>query len=392
MRKRSIVIIGAGIAGLTLARFLERDGHSVTLIERAKDFSAQGHSIGFRGIGFQVMDLLGLKDRIESTGRGYRASVSRTMRSGRQLRTTLYSDHAKTVGGNTTTQRGMLHRALAENLPPAIDLRFGLRPTAIAQDTAKASVTLSDGTTLSADVLVGADGANSEVRRIVMPEIAFRDFGGVYVGMTVSVDHGQGVDDANSYWGRGRLAALFPVNAQSMAVVVYQTDDYGPVPDSDDPIAWRDYFAKAYADAAPPVRRVLGALKPGDDVFHDRIRQVPPDHAARGRIALVGDAGYCPTFFAGNGAAVAAVGAYCLARSLRNVDDDVEALKAYEARILPFAAGYQASALGMRNRLFERSRVKTVIRALGMQFMPASVFARAQSRQYRAETKLSDVD
>jgi 2-polyprenyl-6-methoxyphenol hydroxylase-like FAD-dependent oxidoreductase len=392
MKHRSVVIIGAGIAGLSLARFLERDGHRVTLIERAKDFSAQGHSIGFRGIGFQVMDLLGLRERIERTGRGYRASVSRTLRGGRRLRETLYSDHAKTVGGNTTTQRGQLHRALAENLPDAIDLRFGLRPTAIAQDAERVDVTLSNGERLRGDILAGCDGANSEIRRLVAPEVEFRDFGGVYVGMTVTVDHGQPVCDANAYWGRGRLAALFPVDAHAMAVVVYQHDDFGPTPDSNDPVAWRDYFARSYADAAEPVRRVLAALKPGDEIFHDRIRQVPPRLAARGRVALVGDAGYCPTFFAGNGAAVAAVGAYCLARSLRLEDDDAAALKAYEARILPFAAGYQASAQRMRDTLLERSPLKTALRELGMRFMPASVFTRNQARQYRAEAKLSDVE
>ena len=136
---------------------------------------------------------------------------------------------------------------------------------------------------------------------------------------------------------------------------------------------------------------MLDALKPGDDVFHDRIRQVPAQCAVAGRVVLVGDAGYCPTFFAGNGAALAAVGAYCLARCLKAHDDDTAALQDYEARILPFAAGYQANARRMRATLFDRSPLKIVVRELGMKYMPQAIFARNQRRHYRGEVQLSDV-
>ena len=68
--------------------------------------------------------------------------------------------------------------------------------------------------TFEGGALIGADGVNSEVRKLVMPDIPFLDFGGVYVGMTIKVDHGLPVSDGNSYWGRGRLVALFPVDAE----------------------------------------------------------------------------------------------------------------------------------------------------------------------------------
>jgi 2-polyprenyl-6-methoxyphenol hydroxylase-like FAD-dependent oxidoreductase len=390
LKQRSVIIVGGGIAGLTLARFLDREGHGVQVLERTADFSAQGHTISLRGVGFQVMDLLALKARVERVGRDYSATRSLTL-EGRPLRLVAQSAQARAVGGVAVTQRGLLHAALAEDLPSSIEIRFGARIKAVDQKDAAARVKLDDGACLSADIVVGADGANSAVRRMAFPDVDAVDFGGDYVGMTVNTDHGLPLGELRAYYGVARLVSLFPVGASRVAVVVYQDDSFEPVPESNAADAWTAYFARNYVSAAEPVRRILASLKDGDDIFHDRIRQVPPKRAAAGRIALVGDAGYCPTFFSGNGAALAAAGAYVLSKSLARLDDDRAALADYEARILPFAAPYQVNARRLRNVIFAHSPVRVALRRLAQRYTPQFVYAQGIRRHYRGEVRLSDI-
>jgi 2-polyprenyl-6-methoxyphenol hydroxylase-like FAD-dependent oxidoreductase len=390
VKRRAITIVGAGIGGLTLARFLAADGHRVTLIERASDFSAQGHSIGFRGVGFQVMELLGLRARVEQTGRHYRATRTYTM-AGEQLRTVMSRDHAQAVGGIAVTQRGLLHAALHEGLPPEIEVRFGVKPIGLKEEGDEVVVALSDGTSLRSDLLVGADGANSTVRRLAMPDTESVDCGGVYVGMTIKTDHGLMVQEVAAYFGVARIVSFLPIDRQSVSVVIYQDDSYEAVPVENSPGAWAPYLKRAFADAAEPVRRILPSLQLGDDIYHDRIRQVPPKRVVSGRIALIGDAGYCPTFFSGNGSALAAVGAYCLAKWLRTSEDDRAVLEEYQKRILPFAAGYQTNATRLRNTLFTHSGWKIALRHLALRYTPEFIYARGTRRHYRGEARLSEV-
>jgi 2-polyprenyl-6-methoxyphenol hydroxylase-like FAD-dependent oxidoreductase len=389
MRKRAVSIVGGGVGGLTLARFLAADGHKVTVLERAKDFSAQGHTIGMRGIGLQAMDLLGLGRRVAQAGLNPRASASYSMK-GQHLRTTSYADHGAAVGGIVVTQRGLLHAALHENLPKAIDLRFDVQPMALKQDAASVTLRLSDASSLSSDIVVGADGANSAMRGLVLPNAMVLDRG-VYVGATVDIDHGLPPGEVATFFGKARTVIFFTYSATRTAIVIYQDNAY-PAPSIDaDAATWATYLNTDFQNWATPVRRTLGAIKPGDRLFKDRIRQVPPSQTAIGRAALLGDAGYCASFFSGNGAGLAAAGAFCLAKSLGRDDDDLAALQSYEARIVPFVAPYHANADRLRGTLFMRSDLKLLIRRLTMRYMSPAAVARMARRHYRGEIQLSDL-
>lgn len=336
------------------------------------------------------MELLGLRERMEQTGRNYRATRSFTM-AGDHLRTVTNTDHAEAVGGIAVTQRGLLHAVLHTDLAPQIDVRFGVRPVGLRQQSEGVAVALSDGTTLRSDLVIGADGANSAVRKLVMPDVKPLDFGGIYAGMTIKTDHRLLVGEIATYFGVARVVAFFPVDAQTVSVVIYQDDSYETVPAENSPEVWAPYLKRMFADAAEPVRRILSALQTGDDIYHDRIYQIAPKQVVRGRIALLGDAGYCPTFFAGNGSGLATVGAYCLAECLRATDDDLAALEAYQARIVPFAAEYQRNAKRLRDNVFTHSPWRIALRRLVLRYAPAFIFALGTRKHYRGEARLADV-
>src|SRR5262249_19679992 len=146
-------------------------------------------------------------------------------------------------------------------------------------------------------------------------------------------------------WGEGESVSLIPLGPDRLGVMIYQDTRHPTPPPSSDPVVWRAYLARLYANYPREVKDSMAALKEGDEVFADEILMVPAQRLAKGRLALLGDAGYCPTFFSGMGAAAALLGAYALSRQLARHDDPTLALAEYEARLVPLARGYQASAL-----------------------------------------------
>jgi 2-polyprenyl-6-methoxyphenol hydroxylase-like FAD-dependent oxidoreductase len=150
----------------------------------------------------------------------------------------------------------------------------------------------------------------------------------------------------------------------------------------------RRYLTELYRAFPAWVTDAIAALKDGDEVFADDILMVPAARIAKGRVALVGDAGYCPTFFSGMGAAAALVGAYALSRQLDTRDDVAAALAAYERRVVPLAKGYQKAALGARRRTLARGLVAK-LRDIVTAKMPESVGDIATRRHYQIEVTMA---
>src|SRR5690606_7150222 len=236
-----------------------------------------------------------------------------------------------------TVFRGDLESALYEAVRDRAAIRFGTTVQAVDQDADRVRVTLSDGTSEQADLLVGADGLHSGVRRIVFgPERDFRvdlqHMVGAFPLTEVPADIPE--DTGTVFIGPGRTAAVVNLGAdRSSAFFTYRSAD----PEADlsrGPVgALTAAFADLGGGAAGALRRLADAP---DGAYFDSVSQVAMDRWSRGRVGLLGDAAWCVSLFAGHGAALALSGADWLGDALGEHRGDVPAALAHwESRLRP---------------------------------------------------------
>ena len=197
------------------------------------------------------------------------------------------------------------------------------------------------------DLVIGADGIHSNTRRLVFgPEAPFSS----YLGSTfnlfslpndLGLSHGAVV-----YAEAGRTAVVMAVrdSLELFAMLTFATDmpPFGVHPDKAEQIR---RTAAVFADGGWEVPRLLDAMQRADDLYFDTVSQIRMPSWSKGRVALVGDAAFAPSFRSGQGTSLALVGAYVLAGELASHDDPADAFAAYEHIARPFVEANQALAI-----------------------------------------------
>ncbi|HEX4445042.1 MAG TPA: FAD-dependent monooxygenase [Galbitalea sp.] len=375
-----IVVVGAGIAGLGFAWWARRSGFDVTLVDSARRFEARGHYVALKAAGVEVVREMGL----EEACRRRQASFDSThiMRAdGRPLRTLATDESDANLGGYILFRRSELHEALYDAVTTDTPVRFGTKLTSVEHEGDEVIAGLSDGSSIRADLIVGADGIHSDVRRLTFGEGFTHRLGGHYVGMTLDYKHGLATDADDAYFGVGQMAALMPTDATRVSAILYIGDAFGQVPSGDELIP---FLRSVYADFAQPVRDVLDRLTPESYLFSDDIAQVRMPHIVSNRVALIGDAAHSPTFMSGMGSALALQDARCLAGSLANKDVTV-ALASYEGTMQPIAREYATSARQLAPFVLHRSRFRAALRNTVTRFTPSGMLDQGIRNFYHAE-------
>jgi 2-polyprenyl-6-methoxyphenol hydroxylase-like FAD-dependent oxidoreductase len=335
MSDQTVLISGAGIAGSTLAYWLARHGFRSTVVEHAAALRSSGSPVDVRGPAMEVAERMGVMPAIRQAGTD-RTGTSFVNANGRRVGRVNQRALQQAAGSREVElPRGDLAAILYQAGRDDAEFVFGDAIVALSQDEHGVDVTFEHAQPRRFDLVIGADGLHSAVRRLAFgPESDFIQHLGIYVA-TVRLDGLDGLIEGGRevvmYNTPGRAAAIHPSRGQALAFFAFRSP---AVPDFDyrDTAQHKRLLAAAFADGGWRVPELLKRVQATDDLYFDSVSQVRVRPWWHGRVALVGDAASCVSLF-GDGSSLAMAGAFTLAEQLAACPADHQsAFRRYEAQ------------------------------------------------------------
>jgi len=365
-----VLISGGGIAGPALAHWLHRHGIEATIVERSPAPRPGGHAVDVRGVAREVVERMGLMpavlaNRVDERGI---AMVNARGRRTAEMAADLFGGEG--IVAEIEISRGDLAGLLYEATRATAGYRFGDRITALAQDADGVDVTFKSGATERFDVVVGADGVHSGVRALAFgPDRDFVRYLGGYTAYFTVPDPGDLDHWFQMYNAPGGLVAgLRPERGGTAKASLGFTN---PIPAYDGLTVAQQQrvLAEKLSAARWKVPALLAAMPEASDFYFDSVNQVHVGQWWRGRVALLGDAGYCGSPLAGLGTSMSLVGAYVLAGELASASDPADAFAAYQREMADYVAGGLELPPGGMAMFAPKSRLMIALRGLSWRSM-----------------------
>lgn len=346
-----ILVCGAGVAGLASALDLGTRGHDVTVVEYARRLRLRGTPIDIRGDAIGTAAGMGLLPVIQE--RRIRMSellqfVDRDGEPVARIPMAEVSDSADDI----EIVRADLVRILADALPDAVEIRFGDGVDSLVDDGDGVDVGFRSGGGERFDLVVGADGQHSAVRRLVFgPERDYLRHLGVYIALADFPGDARADRVSSMCTVPGRMAGIARFKDKAVATFTFRSEplDY----DHHDLDAQKKILVDAFAgQTAWRIPELLEAALADPEFYFDSASQIHMPSWHRGRVVLVGDAAHCAAFLSGRGTSLALTGAWLLAEELERCGGDhTAAFEGYEARQRPYVTAAQERVGEGRERL-----------------------------------------
>ncbi len=336
-----IVINGIGVAGPALAYWLTRSGHSVLLVEEAPALRRDGYIIDFWGLGYDIVERMGLIGEIRRLGYHMR-EVRVVDRDGRkQGGFDVGIFFGLTNDRFTSVRRADISATIYQAIEGRVETIFGDSVAGIEERDDGVVVTFDHAAPRHADLVIGAGGLHSRVRRLVFgPESEFEAPLGYHVA-AFEVAGYRSRDELVfvSHNLPGRQLSRFTMRDDRTLFLLIVRDEYLH---GDDP---KSALKSAFAGAGWEWPQIEQELEAASSLYFDSVSQIRMDRWSKGRVALIGDAAACVSLMAGEGTGLAIAEAYVLAGELHACGGDyATAFRNYEQRLMPFLRAKQASA------------------------------------------------
>ncbi|QQQ78883.1 FAD-dependent monooxygenase [Saccharothrix sp. 6-C] len=366
-KHKKIVIVGAGMGGLTAAAALGRAGFEVEVYERARELRPVGSALSLMSNALTALAAVGVTP--EFTGRSLVFESLRFLtKRGRPIRAIRFGDLARRIGQpNLAIHRASLQQALLEQASDA-KIELGAAATGYTRDGDGVVVAFEDGREVRADVLIGADGFNSAIRRKIAGPERPLDYDYVVWRATPAFRHPKVTHAyAAHYWGRGQRFGLVDIGGGD---VYWWGTKNMPAEQAAD---WRGGKAgvqQLYAGWADEVQQVIAAT-PEEGITSLPAQDRPfLERWGDGPVTLLGDAAHPMLTSLGQGAAIAIEDGAVLAHCLKTIDDPQTALRAYEDRRRDRARGMVLASRGLSRTEQLQNPLQTFARGLYFRFVP----------------------
>lgn len=341
---RSILISGCSISGLVVAYWLRQRGFVPTIVERSPAPRPGGQAIDVRGKALAVLERMGLLDAARAR-RTAMKGVSVVDKDGNE---TWRSEEMTFTGGRfDANDVEILKDDLTDILVGAVngvEIVYNDSISALKEERNGVEIEFGSGATRRFDLLVGADGLRSNVRKL-----AFGDQGGFLreMGMGIAVftiANYLGLSDWQVvHRGPGGGYAVYTARENRELRIALGFAATAEDECRGDIDAQKALVARRAAAFGWEFPRFIREMEKSTDFYFGAAAQVKMDRWSAARVALVGDAAYCPSPLSGQGTSLALVGAYVLAAELANSRGDYSAaFDGYEARMRPYVALNQA--------------------------------------------------
>jgi 2-polyprenyl-6-methoxyphenol hydroxylase-like FAD-dependent oxidoreductase len=317
-----VLISGASIAGPTLAFWLNRYGYAVTVVEKADTLRSGGYPIDVRGTALDVVQRMGILSRLQDAHIDLRRLTFLDEDGSEVVSLNPHAVTGGVAGRDLEVRRGDLTDALYTAVRDDVEFLFNDSIDTLDQSGHGVDVTFRGGGRRTFDMVFGADGVHSRTRELLFgPEEQFHRHLG-YCFAVFTMRNTFRLSRETVMWNTpGRAAALYAAgdNDEVHAFLNFAQPE-PPFDAFSNPDAQRNLVATVFADAGWEIPGMLAAMREADDVFFDGVSQIHMPRWFSGRVALVGDAAYAPSFLTGQGTSLALVGAYMLAGHLADQD------------------------------------------------------------------------
>ena len=340
-----VLISGAGVAGLALAYWLDREGFTTTLVERSPEFRRGGQAVDIRGVALDVVNAMNLLDdaralrtqlkgmsMLDADGNETQRTEERTFSAGR-----LDSDDIEIF-------RDDLCELLMGAMSDRVEFIYDDSIRSIDDQGARVAVTFASGLDRQFDLLIGADGIYSNVRKqcfddestVVAPL-------GVVLALFSTPNLINLIDWQLGHREGGVGYVIYPSHDKRELRIGVGFALPEPAVSRSDTEKQRRLVASQCAHLKGEFPRFIDAMKVTDQFYYNELAQIRMPSWSKGRVVLAGDAAHCASPFSGQGTSLALVGAFVLVRELvRHWDHPAQAFAACEHRMRPYVNLNQA--------------------------------------------------